>query len=194
MSVHDCGRGCGRQIFASSIPGGGAPVGMPGASRYTAAALECRNCRTQYCTRCVGRAPMLSPMSDCPSCGGDLAWPGVGGASPARVVGAMGGAAVGGVSMAVSKAPRAKNGAATFSFVISMLGFICCIFSMAPFATCVSVMINSVALLAGVFGILKSRNGGVGLGLSIAGIAFALFNLAMSFMMAIYSIFVGGFF
>ncbi len=178
MSVHNCGRGCDRQIFVSSI--GGAPVGMPGGSQYTTASLQCHGCGKYICSRCVGRPPALSPMSSCPSCGGQLSWPGV--EPPGGFLSRGGGAGVataGGMNVARSMAgPSQTNGAATFSFLLAIMGVFCCAVSyMATPLGCMGMMVNLFAICLGAIGLLKWRSNGVGMFMSVAGIVIGLVNL-----------------
>ena len=190
MSVYKCGRGCSRQIFESSITGGGAPVAMANANAYASAALQCHGCGQYFCEACSKRDPSLSPMSSCPTCGGDLAFPGV--APPAGFP--LAGVALGLATPAASAVQRSRrpspsrpsNKAATFSFMLGCLGALCCFGTFMPsevgiaFAGCAAFLVDVSAILTGAIGVLKARATGVGMGLSITGIALGLINLLVT--------------
>lgn len=191
MSVHGCGRGCGRQIYVSMVPGGGAPVSLPNASKYTPAALYCQSCREYICVSCASRPPGLSPMHDCPSCGTQLSYPGVHGVeTPGRASTASGepiarSAAAASSRAAMQQTAGPSNGAAMASLFLAGVGSMCCLLSAVTPSGCFGFFINPAAIALGATGLLKARATGVGMVPAVIGVALGVLNFLMSMLLTL---------
>jgi hypothetical protein len=181
MSVSRCVCGCNRQIYVSSIPGGGAPVSMPNAAAYATAALQCHGCGRYICKPCSESRRGLSPMGSCPSCGGNLAFPGVeppGGFPLAPVALDAAGRPV--AARRPAGPPTYSNTIGTISLVLGVLGMLCCVGSLNPIAGCMGLLVDFAAILTGSLGVLKARNTGVGMIPSGIGLALGVINLLVT--------------
>lgn len=191
MSVHGCGRGCGRQIYVSMVPGGGAPVSLPNASKYTPAALYCQSCREYICVSCASRPPGLSPMHDCASCGTQLSYPGVhgvassGGSSTASGEPIARSAAAASSRAAMQQTSGPSNGPAMASLFLAGIGSMCCLLSAVTPSGCFGFFINLAAIVSGATGLLKARATGVGMIPALIGLALGLFNLLISMLLSL---------
>jgi hypothetical protein len=77
------------------------------------------------------------------------------------------------------------------SFSLGLLGVLFCIGSFVPCAGCLGFFVDFGAIGAGALGVMKARNTGTGMGLSIAGIALGVVNLVMTAIVTILAIVVG---
>ncbi len=181
MSVTRCVCGCNRRIYVSSVPGGGAPVSMPNAAAYAAAALQCHGCGEYICKPCSVSRPGLNPMGSCPSCGGNLAFPGVeppaGFPLAAPTLDAAGRPVP---RKGPTGPPTYTNTVGTISMALGFLGVLCCVGSLSPVSGCMGLLVDFAAILTGSLGLLKARNTGVGMIPSGIGFALGVINLLVT--------------